>query len=169
MNHLKEVHMHRSRSSLVSLCSLAAILALILMLPPATQAFFRITIYFGKPGRCEGFGFCKIVVDPNKSVDQAAARRRILEGKAGEANASISEDSAARTAGTNLRIEMSTAVPNKASSLPVDEDVVLDAETSKSFGYRSVTVIRGEYKIDYTKNKFGTVVVKVKAEGRSKP
>ena len=64
---------------------------------------------------------------------------------------------------TFLKIEMRSALPEKASVVPVAENIILDAATSKALGFKSVTVLRGEYKIDYSKNKLGSIAVNVEA------
>lgn len=45
--------------------------------------------------------------------------------------------------------------------MPVAENIVLSAATAKALGFKSVTVLRGEYKIDYSQNKLGSISVNV--------
>jgi uncharacterized protein YdeI (BOF family) len=124
-----------------------------------------ITIYFGKARCAPGFGICRIDIG-------AAGEREVALGgpdtstrarpRTGQASASVEQDKTARRLENQLyRIEMRTELPEKGSVIPVAENITLDAATAKALGFKSVTVLRGEYKIDYSKNKLGSVVVNV--------
>jgi hypothetical protein len=39
--------------------------------------------------------------------------------------------------------------------------MALDAATSKAPGFRSVIVLKGDYNVDYSKNKQGTINLKI--------
>jgi len=138
------------------------LLSLPLLAPPPSEASFSITIYFGKPRDCTGFGFCKITIGaaleaPNAGTVERAARK-------GEASATVEADKTARdTAHRFLKIEMRSALPERTSVMPVTEDVTLDPATSKGLGHKSITVLKGDYKIDYSKNKLGTILLKIEA------
>lgn len=146
------------------LCCLALLLSLPLVVPPPSEALFSITIYFGKAGCRPGFGICRIDIGgareaeaPPAGGDTARARPRT-----GQASASVEQDKTAREH-LYLKIEMRTALPEKTSVVPIGENLTLDAATSKALGFKNVTVLRGEYKIDYSKNKLGSIAVNVEA------
>jgi len=155
--------MLRLRKYSAFLCCLALLLSLPLALPQPSQAAFSITIYFGKARCASGFGICRIDIGAAREAEAPAggdtARAR---PRTGQAAASVEQDKTAREH-LYLKIEMRTALPEKGSVVPVAENITLDATTSKALGFKSVTVLRGEYKIDYSKNKLGSVVLNVEA------
>jgi hypothetical protein len=128
-----------------------------------------ITIYFGKARCAPGFGICRI------DIGAAGERFEVALGhpdtatrarpRTGQASVSVEQDKTAK--GENVRVRyfmgiiMKTALPENGSVLPISENITLDAATAKALGFKSVTVLRGEYKIDYSKNKLGSVVVNV--------
>ncbi|HXG94663.1 MAG TPA: hypothetical protein VNN73_20140 [Blastocatellia bacterium] len=142
---------------------LALMLMLPMALPPQTEAAFSITIYFGKPPSCSGFGLCKITIGfDRQSTSKDGETERAA--RKGDASATVEQDKTAReTNHLYLKIEMKTALPEKASVLPVAENVTLDAATSKALGFKSITILKGEYKIDYSKNRLGSVALNVEA------
>lgn len=152
------------RKYLAFLSCLTLLLALPLALPQPSQAAFSITIYFGQHASCSGFGLCKIVIGAARETALGGPDTMRARPATGEASASVEQDKSARDSSHRfLKIEMRTALPEKASVLPVAENVTLDAATSKALGFRRVTLLRGEYKIDYSKNKLGSVGVNVEA------
>jgi hypothetical protein len=58
---------------------------------------------------------------------------------------------------------MRSALPERASVLPVGENLALDSATSKALGHKSITVLKGDYKIDYSGNKLGSFNLKIEA------
>lgn len=146
------------------LCCLGLLLWLPVAMPPSSEARFSITIYFGHRPSCEGFGLCRIVIDASREADAPKGGETARAARRGEASATIEQDKTARDSSHRfLKIEMRTAVPEKALVLPISENIALDAATSKALGFKSVTVLRGEYKIDYSTNKLGSVVLNVEA------
>jgi hypothetical protein len=159
-----------TRNSVLFCCGVLLVLAP-LMLPTTTQAMFSITIYFGKAQCAPGVGICRIDIGAREAGRRTPAERA---APTGEASATVEEDKKASAGGGGeagaretvhlyLKIEMKTAPPKRESVMPVSEDLVLDAATSKALGHKSITVLKGDYKIDYSKNKFGSLLLKITA------
>jgi hypothetical protein len=134
---------------------------LLILLPSAlplssAAANISITIYFGKPQSCAGFGICRIIIG-RAQADTAPSENNTERARprSGRASAAIRDN--------KLFINLEDRLPERASVMPVSENVTLDSATSKALGYKSVTVLRGEYGIDYSKNRFGSVAVSVEA------
>ena len=144
------------------LSCLLLLLCLPLLLPSRSEAYFSITIYFGKERCAPGFGICRIDIGAARETPKGGEAERAAPK--GEASASIDQDKTAKeTADLYLKIEMRTALPKHESVLPIAENLTLDAATSKALGHKSINVLKGDYKIDYSKNKFGSLAVKVTA------
>ena len=124
--------------------------------PQPASANITITIYIGKPPSCQGWGFCKISIGwgataaPEPKGDDSARR---AERRKCRASASIKDN--------KMFIEMETALGERAASVPIDQDLALDAATARGVGFKSVIVKKGDYKIDYSKNKLGSLVLNV--------
>ena len=139
------------------LCGLAFFVSLPIAIPtPSEAASITITIYIGKPRSCEGFGICRITIgwDATATQPPASGERRAAVRKC-RASASLR--------GNKLFVDLSTPLPEKAAVIPLTENLVLDAPTSKKLGFKSVTVLQGEYAIDYSKNKFGSFFLTVES------
>lgn len=144
------------------LCCLALLVSVPLMIPTTSQAMFSITIYFGQRPSCSGFGLCRIDIGAAREASKGGEAERAAPR--GEASASVEPDKTAKeTSHLYLKIEMRTALPEKASVMPLTENLTLDAATSKALGHKSITVLKGDYKIDYSKNKFGSLLLKIEA------
>ena len=140
------------------------LLSLPLALPTTTQAAFTITIYFGKARCAAGFGICRIDIGAREAEAPAGGDTARARPRTGQASASVEQDKTARDINhLYLKIEMRSALPEKGSVVPIAENITLDAATSKALGFKNVTVLRGEYKIDYSKNKLGSIAVNVEA------
>lgn len=156
--------MLRLRKYSAFLCCLALLLSLPLVVPPPSEALFTITIYFGKTGCRPGFGICRIDIGSAREAEAPKGGETERAARKGQASASVEQDKTARDAShLYLKIEMRTALPEKASVVPIGENLPLDAATSKALGFKNVTVLSGEYKIDYSKNKLGSVALNVEA------
>jgi hypothetical protein len=69
----------------------------------------------------------------------------------------------AQVQGRTMSLSFNGELPEKADSLPIDEDIVLDSATSKALGFKTVTVLKGNYKINRNRgNKLGTLSLNVK-------
>jgi len=133
-----------------------------LVLPPASQAMFTITIYFGQRPSCSGRGFCKIEIGLERMAGAREGEDTERAARKGQASATVEQDKTARdTSHRFLKIEMRSALPDKGATIPVSENMALDAATSKALGFKSVTVLKGDYKVDYSKNKQGTINLKI--------
>ncbi|MDB5033343.1 MAG: hypothetical protein JWQ98_584 [Chlorobi bacterium] len=107
-----------------------------------------ISIQIGRPSRdCAGFGFCRIVSTPQGSVDPSAiAAEGTLTGR-------------------QLTLAFKEKPHESADILPIDDPLQLDAETSRMLGARDLTILPGQYQVDYTGNPNGTVTVPVQRVG----
>jgi hypothetical protein len=120
---------------------------------PASALAITITIYIGKASKgCSGFGFCGIVI----SSELKAARQVASKDMAATAELS----------GDKMQVSFNRPLPGsgKEELIPIDEDLVLDAETSKAFGFKRVVVLKGEYPINRRGGKFGSTVFNVRTE-----
>lgn len=125
-----------------------------MVLPVASSAAaITVTIYFGKPPDCTGRGFCKITVGWNRlaSSSDASAERTSRP-------LNIAEGSAVMK-GNKLYVDFKSPMPERVDSLPVVENIVLESATARAFAAKGVTVLKGDYKVEYSKNKFGSIVL----------
>ncbi|HEY7546596.1 MAG TPA: hypothetical protein VID27_17025 [Blastocatellia bacterium] len=136
--------------------TLALALSLPLALPPQSEAAaITITIYFGKPRACDGWGFCKIEIGWRAAKESPTG---------GERRAAVRKSRASGVLkGDKLYVDFSSELPERNPSVPISENLMLDASASRELGFKSVVVLKGDYKIDYEKNKFGSVVLNVEA------
>ncbi|MBP7866207.1 MAG: hypothetical protein KA419_09675 [Acidobacteria bacterium] len=111
---------------------------------------FSLTIYFGAPPNCRGFGLCRIVIDT----------------RADGANA----DAALR--GGQMKIRFLQPPPETAlleqdgrKVLRVSENIrcQITPDSAAAVGYAAITVLKGDYAVAN-----GEVTVRVKAEGAGK-
>lgn len=136
---------------------LAVALAFQMAMPVVTQALsITITIVIGvrsegckglPPGK--GFGLCKISIDVG--MDRKAASPNTVSGSA-------------ELSGDKMVVTFNGPLPENRDVLPADEDIVLDAATSKAMGFKQVTILKGQYPINRRGGKFGSVTFNVKGE-----
>lgn len=62
-----------------------------------------------------------------------------------------------------LTVEFTTGRDERPERLPIDDDIVLDRCTSSSFGYDSLTILKGTYRVSYDGSKYGKVSLRYKA------
>jgi hypothetical protein len=136
-------------SKIVALLLMAITLGL--ALPATSRAVSRavkIVVVFDigrKKFDCTKAGICKISIEASAT----SAKRPV------KANAEIT--------GRFLEAVLEGPLPEKGNLLPIDEDIVLDEETAKALGFKTVTVLKGNYKLTRSKpDDFGTVRLKVK-------
>lgn len=132
------------------------VVALFLFITQMSNAF-SLTIYFGSndPGfgkNCTGRGFCKIEV--------------VLFSAAGTSNETNAEGT---IDGHHLMISFTKPIPESAlikrgrkSIVKIENEVIcsIDNKTPADFRYKMIKVLKGEYEVDYSKNKNGDVAVK---------
>lgn len=115
---------------------------------PVTSQAAKIVVIFDigrKKFDCTKAGICKISIEAS-----ATSAKRPVKG-----NAEIR--------GRTLEAVLEGPLPEKGNLLPIDENIVLDEETAKAFGFKTVTVLKGNYQLTRSKtNKFGTVRLNVK-------
>lgn len=88
--------------------------------------------------RCwSGFGFCSITIGPLASARAVPAAANWVNGR--------------------LRLDFLTEPPDKTNVLILDEDLILDAATSRALGYEQVTLRAGQYPVDFSANPHGQV------------
>jgi hypothetical protein len=106
-----------------------------------SQFHIVITIKFGRKKKdCNEKGICDIKIEIGFNM---------IPGKAG-------------VEGEALAIEFMEELPGKPASLPIDEDIVLPDYMSAALGYSALTALAGDYDVNYSKGKFGTVAIKLK-------
>ena len=68
--------------------------------------------------------------------------------------------------GDKLRIDFESSLPGqgKRETITVFEDMALDTDLARKLGYKNVTLPRGDYRVDYSRQKFGSVLVGVRLE-----
>lgn len=106
---------------------------------PVEYSGIVITIHTGIRSRgCTGFGICSITI--------------------GRGDTPLSDARAiAMVNGNSVTLEMLSSPAERGDVLVIDEDIVLDKETSMALGSHSVTISRGSYPVDYSSNPHGTV------------
>ncbi len=62
-----------------------------------------------------------------------------------------------------LTVELTTGRDERPESLPIDDDIPLDRCTSSSFGYDTLTILKGTYRVSYEGSKYGKVSLRYKA------
>jgi hypothetical protein len=89
---------------------------------------------------CRGFGICAIGVERDLLSDRWASAD-------------------ARLQGSTLTLEFAEQTADRGDVLTIDEAIKLDDATARSLGVRGLTILPGRYKVDYSKNPNGTVVL----------
>lgn len=112
----------------------------------------------GKTCASAGYG-CLVIF----GARQWASARRSLDK---EGLASALEGVAAVRGGEapSLYYELKSRPPEGVSAIPVEKDVPLDEQVARSLGFKRVTILRGEYRVDPALGKFGAVVFGVAVE-----
>ena len=124
---------------------------------PAEALTITIEVTIGRASEgCARFGICKIKIGAS-----AAAPAPSAGDAARKAKESI--HGAATLQGDKLLVDFKSALPQRAASIPIDEDIPLDAAAAKALGFKSVTVRRGDYKIDYSRNRAGRIALNIEA------
>lgn len=62
-----------------------------------------------------------------------------------------------------LTVEFTNGPAERAERLPIDDNIVLDQCTSSGFGYDSLTILKGTYRVSYDGSKYGKVSLRYKA------
>ncbi|HLG15490.1 MAG TPA: hypothetical protein VJH03_13460 [Blastocatellia bacterium] len=96
--------------------------------------------------KCEGFGLCKVTI--------GVARMKAPDPKAVPAKAEVRGD--------KMAVTFDGAVPPGGDVLPVSEDMILDAAVARGLGFKTVTILKGDYRIERAGSRFGSVVLNVK-------
>jgi hypothetical protein len=61
-----------------------------------------------------------------------------------------------------MSISFKARLPEKGEHYPISEDLVLDEALSKALGFKTVTILKGDYPLNLSGNKFGTLHVRVR-------
>lgn len=123
---------------------IVTIIALLFAFPIDVLAGAMLAARIGTGGKCEGSGVCHV-----KPFGLAAADARTVQ-----ASGDIKGDT--------MSITFRAKLPEEGDRYPIDHDIVLDEATSKAFGFKAVTILKGDYKLNRSGNKFGTLYVKVR-------
>ncbi|MBS1914493.1 MAG: T9SS type A sorting domain-containing protein [Bacteroidetes bacterium] len=126
--------------------SMLALVAFFLLALPVLAGPI-IKIRTGRPAHdCTGFGICSITIG---NLDPTAA----FVPAEGTLN------------GNQLTLAFHERPQNAGEILPVDQPITLDAQTAAALGSSNVTVLPGQYTMDYRTNPFGTVTLPVQPQG----
>ncbi|HEY0545184.1 MAG TPA: hypothetical protein VGC91_07290 [Pyrinomonadaceae bacterium] len=109
-----------------------------LIIPASNQlaAPVGITIYFGRAGCSEGFGICRI-----EMASRGAASSGVL-----------------RMQGQTAMIDFSQMPKEKSDTIFIDEDLTVPVEVARKLGCgNGCTLVKGEYRVNYSRNQNGTV------------
>jgi hypothetical protein len=139
--------MNRSRMASLTRRALLAIVAMVAL--SASSSALPIWIRIGLPSQaCRGFGICSIKI--GSPADQ--------ESTLGDA----------RLDGNKLTLAFQ---PNPSGAgehheiLPVESPITLDPATAHALGAPGLTILPGQYTIDYSSNPGGTVVLNTEPQG----
>jgi hypothetical protein len=114
----------------------------------------RIRLHRGSKGCNWEFGICKVHgpadCSPPAKKCHNLTQKELREGWA-IANLSLEKD--------KLRVEVLSPLQEKGEVLTIDEDIVLDEKLSQSLGTKSLTILKGEYKVDYSQVMRGKVII----------
>jgi hypothetical protein len=69
----------------------------------------------------------------------------------------------ARLSGSEMVLELTSALPEKMDAIKLDEDLTLDECTSRALGFSSLAVSKGQYRIE-PQGKFGRIAVKTRGQ-----
>ena len=131
-----------SRFLMVALLALAGIVA-----GSATASATTIHIRFGlRSQNCQGFGLCSIWTTS------------ALEGPTADAKLSGTKRK------MSVRLDDYIANGARPEVMPVDMPIELDAESARALGVKSLVVLPGNYRIDYSRHPQGEIVVDVVAD-----
>jgi hypothetical protein len=109
-------------------------------------AGITVTINVGRRSRgCTGFGICDIIISTSSAERAVPGVATMHDGM--------------------LDLDLLGTAPDHGDLLTLDEDVVLDDATSRALGYQQVTVRKGEYRVDYSSNPNGHVLLPVQTVG----
>jgi hypothetical protein len=61
--------------------------------------------------------------------------------------------------GNKLYVDCKSPMPERVDILPVVDNVVLESATARAFAAQGMTVLTGDYQVDYSKNTFGSIVL----------
>ena len=120
---------------------------------PAKDVF--LTVYIGYGNSCSGFGICSIVINTSLAEADQPSDRYVT--------------STATLNGDMLTVNIQKPSGSVFTSLPVREDFYLTSQAANALGYKKVKILRGEYPVDFSDNKLGTISFKIIAESKTTP
>lgn len=112
-----------------------------------------VAMRMGEPrtiGNCKETGACHNEIYEYKGGRNLTEREMVME---------------LTLSGDLLKGQFINEPPEKGNEFPISQDIVLDKNTSSKLGLKTVTILPGNYKIDYTDNKNGVIYFKVKEKG----
>ena len=122
---------------------IVAIITLFFAFPNGALAGAVFAARIGTGGKCEGDGVC-----------------RVIPGFAGGTARTVQASGDIK--GDTMSISFKAKLPEGGDRYPIDHDIVLDAATSKALGFKTVTILAGDYQLNRSGKKFGTLYVKVR-------
>ncbi len=127
--------------------------------PPILLPQRKIHVEWGRRAQqCHGDGICIIVIDTGPSCPRESLRARTDR----------TVDAVASFAADTITIDLTSVRPEGGDTITVDEDIPLDECESRSLGFESLTILAGEYPIDYRAHRLGRITVNVHS-GRAMP
>jgi hypothetical protein len=63
-----------------------------------------------------------------------------------------------------ITLELTTASPERAGQIVIDEDIPLSKCSCQLLGYSSITILQGTYRVSYEGSKFGRIILRVKSK-----
>lgn len=121
---------------------------------PATQTKHVHVEWGRKKYGCHKNGLCIIDIDDGPHCPLTDARQLSSERKV-EADATIEMN--------RITLELTTASPERANEIVIDEDIPLSKCSCQLLGYSSITILKGTYRVSHEGSKFGKIILKVKS------
>jgi hypothetical protein len=119
---------------------IVTIITLLFAFPNGVLAGATFAARIGTGGKCEGSGVC-----------------HVIPGRGGADARTVQASGEIR--GDTMTISFKGKLPEGSDSYPIDHHIVLDDGTSKALGFKSVTILKGEYRLNRGGN---TLNVKVR-------
>lgn len=118
-----------------------------LVIPVSSQGIV-VTVEIGRASKgCRGLGICSITIGADATERSVPAVLSVSNGM--------------------MSLDLLGEAPETGDALTIDEDLTLDAATSRLLRYNDITLKRGVYAIDRSSNPFGSLVIPIAARGIS--
>jgi hypothetical protein len=122
-----------NKSKVGSAGLIIAIITLFVTSPSGVLAGAAFAARIGTGGKCEGDGVCRVI------PGFAGGTARTVQAS-GEIN------------GDTMTISFRGKLPEGGDRYPIDHNIVLDNSISKALGFKTVTILQGEYRLNRSAN-----------------